>query len=104
MEKYYPADEKTTVMTTSDSRCSSHVISPDVTCSDHWEVQSEPKWIDLEDAIDAFNDTSMFNSIELLQNDTFVPQFPYQSDFDTSFQDSPEQKPFLNWMSFAPQG
>ncbi|VVB17923.1 unnamed protein product [Arabis nemorensis] len=101
MEKYYPADEKTTAMTsTSDSKCSSHVISPDVTCSDHWEVQSEPKWVDLDDA--AF-DVSMFGSIDLLQNDAFVPQFPYESDFATPFQDPPEQKPFANW-SFAPQG
>ncbi|EOA13850.1 hypothetical protein CARUB_v10026953mg [Capsella rubella] len=107
MEKYLPADEKPTPMiTTSDSRCSSHVISPDVTCSDHWEVQSEPKWLDLEDALEAFDDKSMFGggSIELLQNDAFVPQFPYHSDFATPFQDAPEQKPFLNWMSFAPQG
>ncbi|KAJ0238257.1 NAC domain-containing protein 102 [Hirschfeldia incana] len=102
MEKYYPAaDEKETGMmmtttTTSDSKCSSHVISPDVTCSS--EVQSESKWVDLEDV--AF-DASMFGS--LLQNDAFVPQFPYQSDFATMFEDPPEQKPFLNW-SFAPQG
>ncbi|XP_010484132.1 PREDICTED: NAC domain-containing protein 102 [Camelina sativa] len=112
MEKYLPADEKPTamMMTTSDSRCSSHVISPDVTCSDHWEVQSEPKWFELDDALDAFDDKSMFGgggtgggSIELLQNDAFVPQFPYSSDFAAPFQDdSPEQKPFLNWMSFAP--
>ncbi|KAG7535357.1 NAC domain [Arabidopsis thaliana x Arabidopsis arenosa] len=106
MEKYYPAaDEKPTAkMSTSDSRCSSHVISPDVTCSDNWEVESEPKWINLEDALEAFNDTSMFNSIDLLQNDAFVPQFPYQSSaFVDSFQEPLEQKPFLNW-NFAPQG
>ncbi|ESQ31528.1 hypothetical protein EUTSA_v10004786mg [Eutrema salsugineum] len=100
MEKYYPSDEKSTaITTTSDSKCSSHVISPDVTCSDNWEAQSQSKWVDLDDAFD----TSMFDSIELLQNDAFVPQFPYQSDFATSFEDPPEQKPFLNW-SFAPQG
>lgn len=99
MEKYIPADEKpTAMMTTSDSRCSSHVISPDVMCSDHWEVQSEPKWVDLEDA---FDDKSMFGGSI---NDAFVPQFPYQSYFADSFQDDPlEQKPF-NWISFAPQG
>ncbi|CAH8342625.1 unnamed protein product [Eruca vesicaria subsp. sativa] len=103
MEKYYPSDEKETVVmtsatTTSVSKCSSHVISPDVTCS---EVQSESKWVDdLEEAFDGF-DTSMFGS--LLQNDPFVPQFLYQSEYTTMFEDPPEQKPFLNW-SFAPQG
>nr|VDD27371.1 unnamed protein product [Brassica oleracea] len=102
VEKYYPADEKERVMmvitnttTTSDSKCSSHVISPDVTCSS--EVQSESKWVDLEDAFDA----SMFGS--LLQNDAFVPQFPYQSDFAAMFEDPLEQKPFFNW-SFGSQG
>ncbi|KAJ4868614.1 NAC domain-containing protein 102 [Raphanus sativus] len=104
MEKYYPADEKETAMmmttttTTSDSKCSSHVISPDVTCSS--EVQSESKWVDdLVEGV-AF-DASVFGS--LLQNDAFVPQFPYHSDFAAMFEDPPEQKPFLNW-SFAPQG
>ncbi|RID76917.1 hypothetical protein BRARA_B03866 [Brassica rapa] len=103
VEKYYPADEKERVMmmttnttTTSDSKCSSHVISPDVTCSS--EVQSESKWVvDLDDAFDA----SMFGS--LLQNDAFVPQFPYQSDFASMFEDPLEQKPFFNW-SFGSQG
>lgn len=99
MEKYYPSDEKPSAMTTctSDSKCSSHVISPDVTCSDNWEVQSQPKWIDLDDAFD----TSMFSSVELLHNDAFVPQFPYESDFASPFQDPPEQKPIVNW-NFAP--
>ncbi|CAN8251737.1 unnamed protein product [Cochlearia groenlandica] len=107
MEKYYPSHEKSKAMmtaaaTTSDSKCSSHVISPDVTCSDNWEVQSEPKWVNLDDALDAF-DTSMFNSVDLLQNDAFIPRFTYQSDLASLFDDPPEQKPFLNW-SFAPQG
>lgn len=101
MEKYYPANEKppTAMTSTSDSKCSSHVTSPDVICSDNWEVQSEPKWVDLDDAFDV----SMFGPIDLLQNDAFVPRFPYQSDFATPFEDPPEQKPFVNW-SFAPQG
>ncbi|KFK28073.1 hypothetical protein AALP_AA8G468800 [Arabis alpina] len=102
MEKYYP-EPKTAMTSTSDSKCSSHVISPDVTCSgsDHWEVQSEQKWVDNLD--DAF-DVSMFGSIDLLQNDAFVPQFPYNSDFATPFQEDPhEQKPLSNW-SFGPQG
>ncbi|CAH8270542.1 unnamed protein product [Arabidopsis lyrata] len=121
MEKYFPADEKPRTTTvaeqssspfdTSDSTYPTlqeddssssgghgHVVSPDVL-----EVQSEPKWGELEDALEAF-DTSMFGgSMELLQPDAFVPQFLYQSDYFTSFQDPPEQKPFLNW-SFAPQG
>ncbi|VVB13769.1 unnamed protein product [Arabis nemorensis] len=120
MEKYYLADEKPGATTTTDQSSSpfdtsdstyptlqdddssssgGHVVSPDVR-----EVQSEPKWEDLEDALEAF-DASMFGgSMELLQSEAFVPQFLYQpTDYFTSFQDPPEQKPFLNW-GFAPQG
>ncbi|KAJ0231266.1 NAC domain-containing protein 102 [Hirschfeldia incana] len=94
MEKCYPADEMMTTTSTSESKCSSHVISPDVTCSDN----CESKWVD--DLQDAF----VFGSTESLQNDSFLPQYPYQSDdFAASFEDTPEQKPFLDW-SFAPQG
>ncbi|KAF8112512.1 hypothetical protein N665_0063s0006 [Sinapis alba] len=90
MEKYYPA----VLVTTTSTSDSSHVISPDGTCSDN----CESKWVDLEDAF-------TFGSIESLQNDSFLPQFPYQSDLATSsFEDPPELKPpFLNW-SFAHQG
>ncbi|CAG7871516.1 unnamed protein product [Brassica rapa] len=88
MEKCYPA--VVTTISTSDS--SSHVISPDVgTCSDN----CESKWVD--DLEDEF----MFDST--LQNDPFVPQFLYQSEFATPFEDPPEQKPFLKW-SFGHQG
>nr|AAP35048.1 NAC-domain protein 1-1 [Brassica napus] len=90
MEKCYPAVVTTT--STSDSKCSSHVISPDVvTCSDN----CESKWVD--DLKDEF----MFGST--LQNDSFVPQFLYQSEFATPYEDPQEQKPFLNW-SFGHQG
>ncbi|KAJ0233883.1 Protein ATAF2 [Hirschfeldia incana] len=116
MEKYYPADEKPRAMTasspfdTSDSTyptlreedsssSGGRVVSPDATR----EVQSEPKWGELENAFD----TSMFGggSMDLLQSEAaFVPQFLYQpSDYYNSWQDTQEQKPFLNW-SFAPQG
>lgn len=120
MEKYYPADEKPRITATMADQSSSpfdtsdstyptmqeddssssggRVVSPDVR-----EVQSEPKWGELEDALEGF-DTSMFGgSMELLQSDAFVPQYLYQPDYFTAFQDPPEQKPFLNW-SFAPQG
>ncbi|KAL1196318.1 Protein ATAF2 [Cardamine amara subsp. amara] len=121
MEKYFPTDEKPRTITMADQSSSpfdtsdstypalqeddssssgghGHVVSPDAR-----EVQSEPKWGELEDALEAF-DTSFFGgSMELLQPDTFVPQFLYQPDYFNSFQDPPEQKPFLNW-SFAPQG
>ncbi|KAF3538481.1 hypothetical protein F2Q69_00018587 [Brassica cretica] len=115
MEKYYPADEKPRTMTASSpfdasdstyptlqeddsSSSGGRVVSPDAL-----EVQSEPKWEELENAFDA----SMFGggSMDLLQSEDFVPQFLYQpSDYFNSWQeDPPEQKPFLNW-SFAPQG
>ncbi|CAN7121047.1 unnamed protein product [Brassica rapa subsp. narinosa] len=43
-------------------------------------------------------------SMDLLQSEAFVPQFLYQpSDYFNSWQDPPEQKPFLNWI-FAPRG
>ncbi|KAJ4911791.1 Uncharacterized protein Rs2_06412 [Raphanus sativus] len=48
--------------------------------------------------------SSSGGSMDLLQSEAFVPQFLYQpSDYFNSWQDPPEQKPFLNW-SFAPQG
>ncbi|KAF3501264.1 hypothetical protein F2Q69_00045187 [Brassica cretica] len=104
MEKYYPADEKPRTATSMADQSSSpfdtcgHVVSPDAK-----EVQSEPKWGELEDALEAF-DTSMFDgSMDLLQSDGFVPQYLYQPDYFTPFQDMPQQKPFLNW-SFAPHG
>ncbi|CAN7005159.1 unnamed protein product, partial [Brassica rapa subsp. trilocularis] len=118
MEKYYPADEKprimadqssspfdTSVSTLQEEDSSSsgghgHVVSPDAR-----EVQSEPKWRELEDALEAF-DSSMFGggSMDMLQSDGYVPQFMYQpTDCFATLQDPFEQKPFLNW-SFAPQG
>ncbi|KAL0842827.1 hypothetical protein Bca101_016072 [Brassica carinata] len=113
MEKYYLEDEKpmsspfdTSVSSTlQEDDSSSSGVSPDA----KEEVQSEPKWRELEDALEAF-DSSMFcgggggGSMDLLQSDAFVPQFVYQpTDCFASFQDPLEQKPFLNW-SFAPQG
>ncbi|KAJ4911792.1 Protein ATAF2 [Raphanus sativus] len=118
MEKYYPADEKPRTITDHssspfDTSVSSYptlqeddssssggrVVSPDAR-----EVQSEPKWGELENAFD----TSMFGggSMDLLQSEAaFVPQFLYQpsTDYFNSWQDTQEQKPFLNW-SFGPQG
>ncbi|XP_010521272.1 PREDICTED: protein ATAF2 [Tarenaya hassleriana] len=120
MEKYYPTEERSAAgredqshfdtssdsfpTAQEDSSSSGHVISPDVTCEDNREVQSEPpKWTELENAFEAF-DKSLFGSMEFMQNDAFVPQFPYQTDFFSLFQDPPpEQKPFLSW-SYAPQG
>ncbi|KAJ0266060.1 Protein ATAF2 [Hirschfeldia incana] len=116
MEKYYPADEKPRTTTTSladqssspfdtsdstyqndSSSSGGHVVSPDAK-----EVQSEPKWGELEDALEAFDTSMMFGgSMDLLQTDGFVPQYLYQPDYFTPFQDPHEQKPFLNW-SFAP--
>lgn len=119
MEKYYPADEKPRTMTdqsssspfdtsvstlqeedSSSSGGHGHVVSPDAK-----EVQSEPKWRELEDALEAF-DSSMFGgcSMDMLQSDAYIPQFMHQpTDCFTTLQDPFEQKPFLNW-SFAPQG
>lgn len=69
-----------------DSSCSEHVVSPDVTCDK--EVQSEPKWNELElgPAFD-FQFNFLYNDMNLPQDDPFAPQdqmnqpFPLQDMF-----------------------
>ncbi|PON61827.1 NAC domain containing protein [Parasponia andersonii] len=79
-----------------DSSCSEHVLSPEVTCER--EVQSEPKWNNntyddggLENAFD-FN----FNYMDGFSEDPFGSQFQYQMDQLSPLQDmfSFMQKPF----------
>ena len=75
-----------------DSSCSEHVLSPDVTCER--EVQSEPKWKNydgLDNALD-FNVTYMDGFSE----DPFGSQFQYQMDQLSPLQDmfTFMQKPF----------
>nr|WLK83176.1 NAC protein 2 [Casuarina equisetifolia] len=72
-----------------DSSCSEHMLS-EVT----WEreVQSEPKWNDLENALDYFQ----FNYMDGLGDDPFAPQPQFQMDQLYPFQDifTSQQKPF----------
>ncbi|PON79893.1 NAC domain containing protein [Trema orientale] len=80
-----------------DSSCSEHVLSPEVTCER--EVQSQPKWNNnntyndggLENAFD-FN----FNYMDGFSEDPFGSQFQYQMDQLSPLQDmfSFLQKPF----------
>lgn len=79
-----------------DSSCSEHVLSPEVTCER--EVQSEPKWNDngLENAFD-FN----FNYMDGFSEDPFGSQLQYQMGQLSPLQDMPLpdmftfiQKPF----------
>ncbi|KAK7358784.1 hypothetical protein VNO77_00723 [Canavalia gladiata] len=56
-----------------DSSCSEHVVSPDVTCEK--EVQSEPKWNELElgaDPVSGFD--FQLNFMDLTSDDPFAPQ------------------------------
>ncbi|KAK7318409.1 hypothetical protein RJT34_03109 [Clitoria ternatea] len=60
-----------------DSSCSDHVVSPDVTCEK--EVQSEPKWNELElgpDPASAFD--FQLNFMDLPSDDPFAPQAQFQ--------------------------
>ncbi|ESW31867.1 hypothetical protein PHAVU_002G275000 [Phaseolus vulgaris] len=73
-----------------DSSCSEHVVSPDGTCEK--EVQSEPKWNDLElgpDLVSGFD----FNFMEMSANDAFAPQTQYQIN----------QPPWLDMFSYLPK-
>ncbi len=57
-----------------DSSCSEHVVSPDVTCDK--EVQSEPKWNELElGASFDFQFNFMDNDMNLPPDDPFAPQY-----------------------------
>ncbi|XP_010547683.1 PREDICTED: protein ATAF2-like [Tarenaya hassleriana] len=87
MEKHYPestAMEDQSPFDTSDSfptlqddsSSSGHVISPDVTC-DNREALSD---FDFDFDFESF-DTSLFVSMEFMQNDAFIPQFPCQTGF-----------------------
>ncbi|QCD84866.1 NAC domain-containing protein 2-like [Vigna unguiculata] len=67
-----------------DSSCSEHVVSPDGTCEK--EVQSEPKWNDLElgpDLVSGYD----FNFMELSADDAFAPQAQYQMNQPSTWQD-----------------
>lgn len=82
-----------------DSSCSDHVVSSDVTCCDK-EVQSEPKWNELQlgvgdDAFD-FQFNYMDNMDNLAGNDPFGPQDPIQINHLSPLQDMFMylQKPF----------
>lgn len=81
---------------TTDSSCSEHVLSPEITW-DNKEVQSEAKWneYDLDDKV--LNDFQ-FNYMDNngFQDDPFAPQVQYQMDQLSPFQDifMLLQKPF----------
>ncbi|TKY60460.1 NAC domain-containing protein 2 [Spatholobus suberectus] len=69
-----------------DSSCSEHVVSPDGTCEK--EVQSEPKWNDLElgpDPVSGFD--FQFNFMDLSSDDPFAPQAQYQMNQLSPWQD-----------------
>ncbi|XP_028766004.1 NAC domain-containing protein 2 [Neltuma alba] len=74
-----------------DSSCSEHVVSPDVTCCEK-EVQSEPKWNELplglkDDAFDfELNYMDNMNS-NFTGYDAFVPQGQYQMNQLSPLQD-----------------
>lgn len=72
-----------------DSSCSEQVLSPEVTCEK--EVQSEPKWNELDNAFD-FN----FNYMDGFQDDPFASQVQYQMEQLSPLQDMFMflQKPF----------
>jgi len=69
-----------------DSSCSEHVLSPEVT----WEkeVQSEPKWNEneMENAFDKL-DYLQFNYMDGLADDLFTPQIQFQMDQLSPLQD-----------------
>jgi|UniRef100_A0A2N9ECK1 hypothetical protein len=69
-----------------DSSCSEHVLSPEVT----WEkeVQSEPKWNEneMENAFDKL-DYLQFNYMDGLADDLFAPQIQFQMDQLSPLQD-----------------
>ena len=69
-----------------DSSCSEHVLSPEVT----WEkeVQSEPKWNgnEMENAFDKL-DYLQFNYMDGLADDPFAPQIQFQMDQLSPLQD-----------------
>lgn len=56
-----------------DSSCSEHVVSPEFTCER--EVQSEPKWNELDNAFDYFE---QFNYMDGFADDPFAPQLQFQ--------------------------
>ncbi|KAK9266224.1 hypothetical protein L1049_012428 [Liquidambar formosana] len=63
-----------------DSSCSEHVVSPDFMCDR--EVQSEPKWPDLQMAFD-----SQLNYMDNFLVDPFDPQAQFQDDQFSPLQD-----------------
>uniref|UniRef100_A0A2P2ISA7 Nam-like protein n=1 Tax=Rhizophora mucronata TaxID=61149 RepID=A0A2P2ISA7_RHIMU len=69
-----------------DSSCSEHVLSPEVTCEK--EVQSEPKWNDDLDSSFDFN----IGYMDAFQDDPFASQVQYQMDYL-----SPSQDMFMYW-------
>jgi len=74
-----------------DSSCSEHVVSPDGTCEK--EVQSEPKWNDLElgpDLVSGYD----FNFMELSSDDAFAPQTQYQMN---------QPSPWLDMFAYLPK-
>ncbi|XP_058731107.1 NAC domain-containing protein 2-like [Vicia villosa] len=69
-----------------DSSCSEHVVSPDVTCDK--EVQSEPKWNEFvlgPDPVSAFD--FQLNFMDDGEDDPFAPQVQYQMNQLSGWQD-----------------
>ncbi|KAK2438857.1 NAC domain-containing protein [Trifolium repens] len=67
-----------------DSSCSEHVVSPDVTCDK--EVQSEPKWNEFvfgPDPVSAFD--FQLNFMDDGEDDYFTPQVQYQMNNNNQF-------------------
>ncbi|XWS44647.1 hypothetical protein CRYUN_Cryun15aG0066000 [Craigia yunnanensis] len=63
-----------------DSSSSEHVLSPEITCEK--EVQSEPKWNELSNALDF-----QFNYMDGFQDDPFASQVQFQMDQLSPLQD-----------------
>ena len=70
-----------------DSSSSEHVLSPEITCEK--EVQSEPKWNELSNALDF-----QFNYMDGFQDDPFASQVQFQMDQLSPLQDMFMYKPF----------
>lgn len=69
-----------------DSSCSEHVVSPDVTCEK--EVQSEPKWNEFvlgPDPVSAFD--FQLNFMDDGEDDPFAPNAQYQMNQLSGWQD-----------------
>lgn len=77
-----------------DSSCSEHVLSPEVTCDR--EVESQLNWNNELEKYNGFGEDYQFNYMDGLGNDPFAPQIQYQMDQLSPWQDmfTLLQKPF----------